>query len=60
MAKLAFLSLERECIDCGSVVVGQTAEAFVRFGNHSPVPAAFAVTPSVGCQDGTLSVQPQR
>lgn len=58
MAKFPFLSLESDCVDLGGVVVGQTAEAFVRFGNHSPVPAQFSVAAGLGCHDGTIRVQP--
>jgi hypothetical protein len=60
MAKFPFLSLESDAIDMGAVVVGQTAEAFVRFGNHSPVPAAFSLSAGTGCRDGTISVHPPR
>lgn len=60
MAKFPFLSLESDCVDMGDVVVGQTAEAFVRFGNHSPVPANFFLAAGPGSHDGAISVQPMR
>lgn len=60
MAKFPFLSLESDCLDLGEVVVGQTAEAMVRFGNHSSVPAKFFLAAGPGSHDGTITVQPPR
>lgn len=60
MAKFPFLSLESDCVDLGDVVIGQTAEACVRFGNHSPVPAHFFLAAGPGSHDGTIAVQPSR
>lgn len=60
MAKFPFLSLETDCIDMGDVVVGQTVEAFVRFGNHSPVPGNFFLAAGPGSHDNTITVQPAR
>lgn len=60
MAKFPFLSLETDCVDLGDVVVGQTAEAFVRFGNHSQVPASFFLAAGPGSHDGAIIVQPAR
>jgi hypothetical protein len=58
MAKFPFLSLESSCVDFGSVVVGQTADASVRFGNHSAVPAHFSLAAAGGSGDGAFSIQP--
>lgn len=60
MAKFPFLSLEADCVDLGDVVVGQTAEAYIRFGNHSSVPANFFLAAGQGSHDGAISVQPMR
>lgn len=60
MAKFPFLSLKADCVDLGDVVVGQTAETYIRFGNHSSVPANFFVAAGPGSHDGAISVQPMR
>jgi hypothetical protein len=60
MAKFPFLSMETNCVELGSVMVGQTSEAFIRFGNHSQVPANFFLAAGPGSHDGTISVQPMR
>lgn len=60
MAKFPFLSLESDCVEMGDVVVGQTAEAYVRFGNHSPVPANFFLAAGPGSHDGAITVHPMR
>jgi hypothetical protein len=58
MAKFPFLSLETSCLDFGSVVVGQTAEGSVRFGNLSAVPAHFRLDAVGGSGDGAFAIQP--
>lgn len=60
MAKYPYLSLEAGSVDFGCVLVGRCAEAAVRFGNHSPVPAHFTLERVSGCGDGTLGILPMR
>lgn len=60
MAKVPFVSLETQQLDMGHVTVGAAAEACVRFGNHSAVPARFSIQPAGGSDDGAFSIQPSQ
>lgn len=57
-AKFAYLSLESPELDLGEVLLGQSREAGVRFGNHSPVAAKFSVKHAGGPKDGVFTVTP--
>ncbi len=61
IGKFPYLSVEQAGVDFGAVVVGQRVERLVRFGNHSVVPAHFAVThDQAGPDDGVFTVGPAR
>lgn len=60
MAKFPFLSAEQELVDFGQVATGLTSEAYIRFGNHSVVPANFRVVPADGFNDAVFTIQPMQ